>query len=97
MMKKDLHTLRKADMRCYQETTSEEQIFGGRFLRDLQQGVCISLEIDPVACFLIYLPLKQKAKDGADWHRLLPGNHICRQSPYEEKRKEKSKIKGTQL
>lgn len=42
MMKKDLHTLRKADMRCYQETTSEEQIFGGRFLSNQQHGDCIS-------------------------------------------------------
>ena len=93
-MKKDLHTLRKADMRCYQETTSEEQIFGGRFLRDLQQGVCISLEIDPVACFLIYLPLKQKAKDGADGHRLLPGNLYAASPPGREKGRRKAKFRN---
>jgi len=58
MMKKDLHTLRKADMRCYQETTSEEQIFGGRFLSNQQHGDCISFWSQILLpCFLIYLPL----------------------------------------
>lgn len=63
-------------------------------MSDLQHGDGISFWKQILAsCFLIYLPLNQIVKNGADWHRLLPGESICRESPPMKKKEGEKKNK----